>query len=304
MEVESLAAYRHCIDRIDCAWPAFSAKRSERLAQQQRFGEAAEKVAENIVEDLFTTVLDWSLTDFNNQVGYADIVLTRLGIKHLVIEVKRPGALAWNRRAIESALSQACRYAAQQKVARVAICDGFMLYAADVEHGGLSDRVFVSLQDERPQQMLWWLSVQGIYRPRREVTDAAIGLLPEEPMIESGELGLTDAALLHPKYKVPAACFAYVGDASDPKTWKLPFLCADGTIDAKRMPKAIQAILSNYRGEQIHSIPEAAVPDVLVRLARAAIHAGRMTPTGDGHDVYAQLGQALDQVGRLSDIAS
>jgi len=59
-------------------------------------------VAKNILEDLLTTVLDWSVGDLNNQVEYADLVLTRLGIKYLVIEVKRPGALAWNRRAVES----------------------------------------------------------------------------------------------------------------------------------------------------------------------------------------------------------
>ncbi len=47
-------------------------------------------MAEDILEDLFTTVLDWPLTDLNNQVRYADPVLTRLGIKHLIVEVKRP----------------------------------------------------------------------------------------------------------------------------------------------------------------------------------------------------------------------
>lgn len=65
------------------------------MAQQRRFGTAAEKVAENILEDLFTMALDWHLSEVNNQVGYADLVLTRLGVKHLIVEVKRPGALAW-----------------------------------------------------------------------------------------------------------------------------------------------------------------------------------------------------------------
>lgn len=54
-------------------------------------------MAENILEDLFTTVLDCRISDVNNQVKYADLVLTRLGIKYLIVEVKRPGALAWNR---------------------------------------------------------------------------------------------------------------------------------------------------------------------------------------------------------------
>ncbi len=107
---EHLVSHRHCTERIQAAWPEFLTKRQQRLEQQRRLGEASEKVAENILEDLFTTVLDWPLSDFNNQVEHADIVLTDHGIKRLVIEVKRPGSLAWNRRAVESALDQAMRY--------------------------------------------------------------------------------------------------------------------------------------------------------------------------------------------------
>jgi len=134
--VESLASYRRCRDRIRAAWPAFLEKRNERLVQQERHGIAAEKVAENIVEDLFTMVLDWSVSDMNNQVGYADLLLTRLGVKYLVVEVKRPGALAWNRRAVDAALGQALRYADEQRVKCVGISDGFILYAADIQHAG------------------------------------------------------------------------------------------------------------------------------------------------------------------------
>ena len=72
------------------------ARRTERLAQGELYGHPAEKVAETILEDLFTGPLDWALGEIAYQVGYADIELTRLGIKHLVVEVKRPGALAWN----------------------------------------------------------------------------------------------------------------------------------------------------------------------------------------------------------------
>ena len=60
---------------------------------QGLFDSPVEKVAENILEDLFTMVLDWSLDDVNLQVGRADVVLSELGIKRLVLEVKRPGTL-------------------------------------------------------------------------------------------------------------------------------------------------------------------------------------------------------------------
>ena len=130
--LEKLASYRACIEGIASAWAGFLQRREQRLQQQQRLGEASEKVAENILEDLFTTVLDWPLSDLNNQVDRADIVLTDHGIKRLIVEVKRPGSLAWNRRAVESALDQAMRYASEQKVRSVAISDGVMLYAANL----------------------------------------------------------------------------------------------------------------------------------------------------------------------------
>ncbi|MGD0237943.1 MAG: hypothetical protein ABSC55_25840, partial [Syntrophorhabdales bacterium] len=148
--LENLASHRRCAERIQAAWEGFAAKRDQRLEQQRRLGEASEKVAENILEDLFTTVLDWPLADFNNQVEHADIVLTDHGIKRLVVEVKRPGSLAWSRRAVENALAQATRYAGEQKVKAVAVSDGVMLYAANIAEGGLQDRVFVSLSAGEP----------------------------------------------------------------------------------------------------------------------------------------------------------
>jgi hypothetical protein len=72
--------------------------------RQGLFDSPVEKVAENILEDLFTMVLDWSLDDVNLQVGRADVILSELGIKRLVLEVKRPGTLFWHRRAVEDAL--------------------------------------------------------------------------------------------------------------------------------------------------------------------------------------------------------
>jgi hypothetical protein len=183
--LEDLASYKHAVERIRCNWCNFFAKRCERLKQQERHGVAAEKVTEGILEDLFTMVLDWTLGDLNNQVGYADILLTRLGIKYLIFEAKRPGALAWNQRAVEAALDQAMRYAGEQKVRCIGVSDGVMLYAADVQHGGLQDRVFVSLEAPDPQEQLWWLSVHGIYRPMEDRNEVALRLLPEETIIHT-----------------------------------------------------------------------------------------------------------------------
>jgi hypothetical protein len=249
-------------------------------------------------------VLDWSLGEINNQMGYADLVLTRLGVKHLLIEVKHPGSLAWNRRAVEAALEQAHRYASEQLVRTIAVSDGCMLYAADIEHGGLRDRVFIDLAAADPEESLWWLSVHGIYRPRSDATDAAVRLLPAAPLDAPVVDEAAEASFLHPKYELPARCFGYVGSAADPKTWKLPFRNADGTVDPRRLPKAVQAILSNYRGVQVSGIPEADIPDVLMRLARAAAQLGRMPhQSPDTAEVYRQLAAALEQLGRLDEVA-
>jgi hypothetical protein len=145
-----LASYRRCAARIETTWPVCAARRRQRI-RQGLFSAPVEKVAENIVEDLFTTVLDWSLDDVNLQIDRADIVLSDNGYKRLVLEVKRPGSLIWHRRAIQLALDQSMRYASAQNVAAVAVSDGTMLYAADaIAGGGMSDRALVALDTNMP----------------------------------------------------------------------------------------------------------------------------------------------------------
>ena len=126
------------------------------------------------------------------------------------------------------------------------------------------------------------------------MSEGGASFLPSEPVAQ--ELAPHSAAdvLLHPKYKVPVHCIAYAGDPGNPSTWKLPYRLADGTPDAKRLPNAIQCILSNYRGATVSSVPEKDIPDVLVRLARAAASMGRMPhQSGATAPAYEQLAEAL-----------
>lgn len=299
-EVGHLAVYRHCVERIRSTWVEFLRKRSERLTPHPFQPDPMEKVTESILEDLFTGVLDWPLAGFNPHVERADIVLSNLGIRWLIVEAKRPGALAWNRRGVDKALDQAAGYAAAQQVRCVAVSDGVMLYAADLVGGGRRDRAFVSLAQSEGPVELWWLSVQGIYRPRGSAEEAALRLLPDEPLVGASEPGAAqvEPVILHPKYKLPAYCFAYVSNPSNPRTWKLPYLCLDGTVDVKRLPKAIQCILTNYRGTRVRGLPEAAIPAILERLARAAFQAGHLPPAiANPAPVYLQLAEALKQLG-------
>jgi hypothetical protein len=295
-----LASYRHCIAQIETVWPMFAARRRQRL-RQGLFHAPVEKVAENIVEDLGTTVLDWSLDDVNLQIDRADVVLSDNGYKRLVLEVKRPGSLVWHRRAIEAALQQALRYASAQNVRAVAVSDGNMLYAADAAAGGgMSDRALVALDTNTPPADLRWVSVHGIYRPCPAVTSdlawpAAHSAIP-------AQLGAADGLRDH-KYHLQARCFAYVGDPGNVQTWKLPYLLETGSPDARRLPKAIQSLFSNYRGAQVKAVPREAVPDVLVRLATAAATLRKLPcQCTDPSPAYVQAHDALRQFGRLPDV--
>lgn len=193
-----------------------------------------------------------------------DVLLTRLGVRYLIVEAKRPGSLD-GPASIERALRQACGYAEQLKVDKIAVSDGCILEAHDLAGPALSlqPRLRVHLSDADPPGGLWWLSTRGIYRTPPTATCEMVERLPG------------DDDLLHPKYQLPARCFAYVGHPRRPVTWKLPYLRLDGSVDERRLPKAIQSVLRDYRGEQVR-LPEEQVPGVLARLASAATRQGRM----------------------------
>jgi hypothetical protein len=128
-EIERLALYRQLVERVRREWAWFAERRRNRLLPHPLLGEAAEKITESILEDLFTNVLDWPLSSVNPQIDCADIVLTDRAIKRIIVEAKRPGSLAWSRPAFEHALQQAAGYAAGQKVKCIAISDATRLLA-------------------------------------------------------------------------------------------------------------------------------------------------------------------------------
>ena len=295
----ALASYQNCMQRLQGAWKAFATIRQDRL----RHGEVAEKVAEGIVEDLLTGVLDWTKGDITYQIDYADIVLSRNLQKYLVIEVKKPGTLRLGRQSLAVALAQALRYAHAQHIGQVAVSDGYVFYAADVLPGGLQHRVVVNLADPQPPAALWWVSVHGVYRPMEDSRPAE-SLFAEEPYPATiqNQPDQGPSVLLHRTYRLPACCFAWVGDANKPSTWKLPYLKENGTIDDKRLPKAIQSLLTNYRGAKVR-IPESGVGEVLLRLAQAAKRANLLPPESvHPAPVYQQLILWLEQNGRSSEI--
>lgn len=297
----SLSSYKKFIERLHQNWETFLESRTK-LLDPLKYQPVPEKVSEEIIRNLLTQVLDWEESDLQWQMHYADLVLTRNRNKYLVAELKRPSSLKRSLTSNQEALNQVRGYAGQQKVNSVAISDGSVFYAADIVGGGLSHRVFVDLSSRKPPESLWWIGVHGVYRKAQFVNEFPI----DEK--DSYDLGKTDEPtlapqLLHPKYKIPAGCFAYVGDANKTSTWKLPFRTEQFEIDSKRLPKAIQALLTNYRGSGVNGIPASDVPKVLVRLAQAARSLGKISQDGTfGAEVYGQLFQFLRQQDQLKEV--
>ena len=187
----------------------------------------------------------------------------------------------------------------------IAVSDGALFYAADLVNGGLQNRARLQLNSAEHSPDAWWLSVDGIYRPA--TTLCAAPAIQGEPAVssEAPEAPRSESeVLLHHKHRVPAECFAYVGDASDTTTWKLPYRLSDGSVDQKHLAGAIRAVLSNYRGAHV-DIPESAIEDVLVRLGRAAAEIRKLqSQTPKPLASYQLLYDALHQKDRLSEVVA
>jgi hypothetical protein len=271
------------------------------LSAQDRFGKVAEKAAENIVGALLTTVLDWQERDLNWQLGRADLVVTHNFTKYLIVEAKRPGSLS-SKVAVDSALAQASRYAHEQHVKQVAVCDGVLFYGADIVDGGWAPRVLIDLSQEvAPAEALWWVSMDGVHRACEMAIDLSLLTRSGSAVSDEDTAGADGDTLLHPKYQIPSRCFAYVGDPSKTSTWKLPYLLADGSTDLKRLPKAIQSLSSNYRGAKVGGIPDEAIPHVFRRLAAAATAEGKMpahgVPVASAYQMLADILQQMESAG-------
>lgn len=297
-DCRELAGFRKCAEHVQAQWPAFQQLRVSLLAAHERFGSVAEKAAENIIAALFTNVLDWQERDLNWQLGRADLVVTHNFVKYLIVEAKRPGLLS-HKTAIDDALAQASRYAQEQHVHQVAVCDATLFYGADIVPGGWKLRVALNLSyPEPPVDALWWISRDGIHR----ACDSPVDLRAADHADGGAQVPevarpVGIQALLHPKYGLPSRCFAYVGDPTKPGTWKLPYMLGDGTTDLRRLPKAIQALASNYRGAKVGGIPDAAIPHVFRRLGAAAKAEGKMPATGvTAAPAYHQLAEILQQL--------
>lgn len=306
---ESLASYRQCLGRLAAGWAAFQAKRSELLQPVERYGRGAEKLAEDIVRALLTIPLDWEDGELNPQLHHADFVVTHRKLPKLLIETKAPRSLAFSTKAINEALHQARGYADEQWVKTVAVSDGYIFYAADRlprDVRNFRPRVCVDLTALEPSDDLWWVSVDGIDRDRPDPESAGLHLLGR-PLMRDDDLSESPGDAdepLHPKYGIPARCFAYVPSLENPKTWSLPYRRIDGSVDTRRLPGAINAVVRRYRGTELTKVPEADVAGVLVRLGTAAVEIGKLTAEMPctSSNTYDLLGAALHQVGKFDEV--
>jgi hypothetical protein len=171
-----LARQQRCIERIRARWPAFLQARQAHLRSHSVGQAPAEKVAENILCDLFTQVLDWTTEQARLRENLIDLTLTRLGVKYLIVEAKRPGSLD-GPGSIGRAVKQARGYAEKHKVDKIAVSDGCILEAYDLAGPRLDLRVRMHLSAAEPPESLWWLSTRGIYRTPENMGAAPPGLL-------------------------------------------------------------------------------------------------------------------------------
>ena len=208
MAAGDLARQQRCVEQVRARWPAFLQARQAHLRSHSVGQAPSEKVAENILCDLFTQVLDWTTEQARLQENLIDLTLTRLGVKYLIVEAKRPGSLD-GPGSIGRALRQARGYAEQHNVDKIAVSDGCILEAYDLAGPRLDLRVRTHLAAADPPEELWWLSTRGIYRAPGTTQAAPPGLA-------------ADDSVLHPKYHLPAGCFAYVWDPQRTSSWLLP----------------------------------------------------------------------------------
>jgi hypothetical protein len=165
-----------------------------------------------------------------------------------------------------------------------------------------SDRFFCDLGSSDSPEDAWWVGPDGITERRPYEPGCAFRTLAPTGIDDDAPESVGDETVLHPHYQLPARCFAYVGDYDDPATWHLPYKLADNSIDASRLPKAIGAVVKNYRGVRVKTVPEAAIPNVLVTLARAAACLGKISREHPAASpTYEELQNALEQLGRLQD---
>lgn len=282
---ENLASKNKQTERGKEQWAIFLDRRKQHLVQASRQLGGHEKITEKILEDLLTIVLDWNLEDINNQIEYSDIVITKQGIKVLVVEAKRLGFFS-SQTNIDKALYQAISYAKQMVIRKVAISDGNKLFLTEYcpHRNTKNGWVDISLDSTIYPEKLWYFSEHGIYRSI------------EKEELEPPTSPQTD--LLHHKYQLPHYCFAYIGDENDTKTWKLPYLMSDRSVDHKRLPSAIRCIISNYRGKKVKDIPEWSIPIALKKLAKAAKDAGKMPSQNPrAPNTFIQLDSILTQFG-------
>jgi hypothetical protein len=153
------------VEEMRGRWPGFLARRHEHLQAYASGRTPSRRTTENILRDLLTTVLDWSAHQVRLQ-DSGSLLLSRLGAKYLVVEIKEPGSLDGPGK-VSRALWPAVRQAESLKARRVAVTDGDLFDAHDLDATGMSPRVRLHLSDPAPPDDLWWLSTRGIPRTVR-----------------------------------------------------------------------------------------------------------------------------------------
>lgn len=258
---------------IQTEWSTFRERYKKIVSEYERGSRLHEKDIEIIFHSLAEGPLGYEIEQLSTQREYADYALVDRGLKLAIVEIKsfRAFASKQEQSQLESALIQAARYAHRHRTPHLMAFDGVILTLAELE--GVQDvikvHIQVNIEADEPPGNLFYFTHYGLFcHPTEELLT-----LPYDAD-EDAELKKT-----HHGVKLHYSCFAHVGDIRDKGTWRAPYRNPDGSVDVKRLPHAVNYLLSpsGHRGKQAsrQRIPEAATPLVALRLAKAYKEIGK-----------------------------
>lgn len=279
--------------QISEAWTRFCSYRAATESHLQRGRSLNESDVRSVLERLLTDVLGYEPDQIDREADFADFLLVYQGIKLAVVETKDWGAFR-NDDVLVSALRQAANYADRHKARYIFTFDANTLVIAERNADKIFVKATVSVDSEEPAEEIFYFTHYGLSKlPKTTKWSIEHSTQTTDPKLFKTHHGV----------KLPYNSFAYIGDLRDKKTWKLPYLLEDGhSVDTGRIDKAVSYLFSpgGYRGVQSKGkIPEASLPDVAKKLAKAYSQLGNWSKDESLKSVQI-LWQYLDSRGETA----
>lgn len=227
-----------------------------------------------MLERLLSDVLGYEPDQIDREPDHADFLLLYRGVKLMVIETK-DWDVFHKQEALDAALLQACTYAKRHRVQYIAAFDGVRLVLGERAGNEIRLKIELCIDEDEPHENLFFFSHYGLSKLPKDVM-RALPISPNE--VAAVDMNLSEYKTHH-GVKLHYSCFAYIGDLRAKSTWKMPYRNEDGSVDTRRIDKAVNYLFSpgGYRGATAResSVPQAAQPEVARKLAIAYQEIGK-----------------------------